>query len=223
MYDLNIKVLLICYNTSVFLNQKKFKAICLDYGGVIATKPNVNFDVSMAKLLNIDVHIFKKVYFRYSNELNSNKISRQLFWSLVLKDLNKSKKIKSVIDYIDQLPEPIVNNHLISLCDEYRKHGIKVGILTNRTKLGAIELRKSVGDHFDVILVSSELGFSKPQPEAFHCFADDLGISLSELVFIDDSDFIVEAAKRLGCYAFQFTNYLDTYSQLRKLFPAIKI
>ncbi len=61
--------------------------------------------------------------------------------------------------------------------------------------------------HFDVFLVSAEIGYVKPSAEAFKMLAENLGIKLSELVFIDDTQNSLSLSGEIGFQPILFKNY----------------
>ncbi|SCF24934.1 HAD-IA family hydrolase [Micromonospora mirobrigensis] len=94
---------------------------------------------------------------------------------------------------------PDVADALVGL----RCHGYRLGVLTNgdarqqRRKLAAIGL----GDAFDVVCCSAELGVAKPDPAAFRLAAARLGHQPRQLRYVgDDPDTDHRAACRAGLH-----------------------
>ena len=52
--------------------------------------------------------------------------------------------------------------------------------------------------HFDVFVVSEELGCNKPEPRMYRTASDALGLQPGECVVVDDDVALVEAAITLG-------------------------
>jgi putative hydrolase of the HAD superfamily len=69
--------------------------------------------------------------------------------------------------------------------------------------------------HFDHIIVSSEVGLVKPQPEIFQLALQKLGIEPEEAVFIDDNERYVQAANDLGIHGVQFISATQLRQDLR--------
>jgi putative hydrolase of the HAD superfamily len=83
--------------------------------------------------------------------------------------------------------------------DRLRDH--QLGVISNgdgaqqRAKLQAT----GVTDLFDVIVVSGEIGVAKPDPRIFAAACRELGVPMSEAVYVgDDSETDVLAARRSG-------------------------
>jgi FMN phosphatase YigB (HAD superfamily) len=67
-------------------------------------------------------------------------------------------------------------------------------------------------EDFDVLIWSYQHRMAKPQPEIYHLLLDQLGTAPEETLFLDDKLENIEAARRLGIRALQFS----TVDQLRE-------
>jgi putative hydrolase of the HAD superfamily len=71
-----------------------------------------------------------------------------------------------------------------------------------------------VGDAFDHVLISWRLGAAKPEPQAFHLATAALGVAPEQVLFADDSEVNVAAAREAGWRAIPFTTTLDLQAAL---------
>ncbi|MCL4560236.1 MAG: HAD family phosphatase [Chloroflexi bacterium] len=62
-----------------------------------------------------------------------------------------------------------------------------------------------LGQYFDHIFISAEMGVAKPDPAIFRVTLDRLGVTAVEAIFIDDALENVLAAEQLGLKAIHFT------------------
>lgn len=92
----------------------------------------------------------------------------------------------------------------IPLLEALHKEGILAGIVSNgrgkfqRAKLASSGLLPLV----DVVVISEEVGFKKPDPRIFHMALDSLHCTAEEAVFIGDSEETdVRGAKAVGMFA----------------------
>jgi FMN phosphatase YigB (HAD superfamily) len=66
--------------------------------------------------------------------------------------------------------------------------GLKLGLISNLATPYKSPLdRLRLGGHFDVTLLSCDLGFRKPQPAIYQRMAQDLGLVPEEMVMVGDS------------------------------------
>jgi putative hydrolase of the HAD superfamily len=106
---------------------------------------------------------------------------------------------------------------MLQLVDSLRSGGYKTAMLSNFGKLSALKLRESgVTSHFDVAHFSGDTGFAKPQPEAFLNLADELGIHVSQLIFIDDSEYCLNTAEITGYHPILFINRDQMIASLKQ-------
>jgi epoxide hydrolase-like predicted phosphatase len=96
-----------------------------------------------------------------------------------------------------------VDKELLSYITELRKRHFKTSMLSNvgRGFVERIFEGLSIQDYFDDIVLSSEVGFAKPDHEIFEMAAERLGVELYECVFIDDRARFCSAAEALGMKA----------------------
>jgi putative hydrolase of the HAD superfamily len=192
-----------------------FKAIGFDYSGVIAGISSAEFSSRVINLLNVDPQIFKEVYYKFNKLVNTNVLTPADFWRKILEELGVSNKYDELIKFIQGIPIEI-DEQVLGLVDQLKTNGYKVGLLSNNT-IAAAEKFKETGlaNHFDVVVVSAEIGFSKPDPKAFQIFAERLGVKVGELIFIDDTEKSLSTAKEVGYYPILFTNYESLIEKLK--------
>jgi epoxide hydrolase-like predicted phosphatase len=84
----------------------------------------------------------------------------------------------------------------------------RTGIISN-SFVGAREReqeRYGFGQLTDLIIYSHEAGISKPDPRIYHLACDRLGIRPEEMIFLDDVESNVAAARDLGAHGILFTS-----------------
>jgi putative hydrolase of the HAD superfamily len=80
-------------------------------------------------------------------------------------------------------------------------------LLTNATSRLSADLEKlGIGNAFDIIFNSSEIGLIKPDKKVFKKVCDGLKLNPSEAIFIDDTKANVEAATSVGLNGIHFTS-----------------
>jgi len=79
-----------------------------------------------------------------------------------------------------------------------------------------IEGEWAIGDCFDQLFISAELGLAKPDPRIFRLALQRLGIPADQAIFVDDFSENVEAAAALGLHAVRFVTPGQTMQELRQ-------
>lgn len=109
---------------------------------------------------------------------------------------------------------PILDDQLVRLVQSLKPH-YKLGLLSNapislRGKLETL----GIDVLFDEIIISSEIGCTKPSREAFMVAVDKLGVEPKETLFIDDNPANIEAAGKLGMQVVHYTSFNSAKEQL---------
>lgn len=96
----------------------------------------------------------------------------------------------------------------VSILRELRRAGIPCFALSNMEPESFEVRRTRYGfmSEFCGFVISGEEGVTKPDPAIFQCLIDRFGLEPSRTLFIDDLRSNVEAARRLGFEAEQFTS-----------------
>jgi HAD superfamily hydrolase (TIGR01509 family) len=69
-------------------------------------------------------------------------------------------------------------------------------------------------EHFDTVVVSGEIGYAKPEPEAYEIVAERLGLRRDECVFLDDKQEFCEAARAVGMEAIVYLDFEQARGEL---------
>ncbi len=196
----------------------RFMAIGFDYGGVIQGHPKTLFRERLCTMLNVSPGEYKHAYYRHRHKINVGNISWAELWSAVLKDLGHSDRLDEVMALSHEVFGGPPSVQMLQLVDELKRLGYKVGLLSNNNLANAQAMRDNgTAAHFYVFQVSAETGFMKPDPQAYQLFADALGATMKELIFIDDSELSLSSAKDCGYTPILFSSYDNTVIQLIEL------
>ncbi|MBD3649619.1 MAG: HAD-IA family hydrolase [Pseudomonadales bacterium] len=120
--------------------------------------------------------------------------------SSVLEQWNFSVQMVDVLK-IWTLIEPAPD--IMALLPAIRSTGVSVGLATNQQQHRIDYMRSELGysELFDHFVVSCEIGESKPDTDYFHKAIDLLNLDPGEILFFDDKEPNVEAARSTGIRA----------------------
>lgn len=102
------------------------------------------------------------------------------------------------------------------LLDRVRRQ-YRVAFLSNSNEVHAELIRRRYAILFedeDVVLFSYRHGHLKPDPAMYRLACSSLGAEPGEIVFIDDLDQNVRAARQFGMRAYQFTSVIELIREL---------
>ena len=125
----------------------------------------------------------------------------------------------SLDEYIHKLfGNGVKNQPLLEYVKELRKE-YKIAMLSNVSS-GGLEARFSeseLSEHFDVVVASFDIGFAKPQAQAYEITADKLGVRCDECVMIDDRQDYCIGARAAGMQAILYESLEQTKGEIQKL------
>jgi HAD superfamily hydrolase (TIGR01509 family) len=101
-----------------------------------------------------------------------------------------------------------INYDVLAIIEGLRNKDYKIGLLSNAPSEFIRDILKQhdLEQFFDTIVISSEVGLIKPEPEIFHYILKQMNVSASETIFIDDNPHNVKAAEEVGIQGLLFTS-----------------
>lgn len=192
------------------------QAIVFDFGGVMTGEPNretvIEFLCASFQMTPSEIEKIK-----LEQAVKSGKTDEK-YWIYFANEKgitlpnNWSKQFKSVMkDAIG------INPEMYLLVDELRERQIPVALLSNIDE-GLAKLIRELGlyEPFNPCLLSCEIGEEKPNTRAYEILMDQLHLPSTEIVFIDDREENIEAAKKLGLDAILFLSSGQIRQELKK-------
>ena len=95
----------------------------------------------------------------------------------------------------------------------------KTALLSNiaGSSLGRRFPHGELDTYFDEIVASGDIGYAKPEPEAYEITAERLGVRLDECVFTDDREVFCAGATSVGMHAILYTDFVQFRDELEAL------
>lgn len=112
-----------------------------------------------------------------------------------------------------------LNVELVSYFESLRGRGYRTAILSN-SFVGAREREEAAygfGDLCDFIVYSHEVGMQKPDPRIYALTCERLGFPPDEVVFLDDTALMVDAAAAFGMKAVRFVDTAQAIGDIEDL------
>lgn len=111
-----------------------------------------------------------------------------------------------------------LNQDVLDYALELRKN-YKTAMLSNIGK-GGLERMFEPGlldIYFDLAVGSGDIGYAKPDAQAYEFVADKLQVRLDECVFIDDRQEYIDGARAIGMHSILFRSYEQFKIELTKI------
>ena len=180
---------------------KNIKAIVFDFGGVIELYEARRTLHDIAEYVGVPYADFRAVYFQHNHLANV----LNLPWEeMILKVVSLFTQSKEKAEGVKKLVrarelQRNLNTELITYFPKLKKLGLKTGIFSNSNFILRERLKEyGLLELADVLVISGEIGFQKPDKEAFQVLFERLGLRPEEVVFIDDTARSMEMADEIG-------------------------
>lgn len=201
---------------------RDIRCVLFDIGGVLVDWHMSWITTEISKRFEINEDILANAFFRHLPALDSGRINEKAFWQSIAGDVNSAPlhaSTESLWDtYFRKNAKP--NRNVIDLAKSMRKSSYTLGIISNIEQIthGIVD-DWSILDDFEHKFMSYQIGFSKPDPRIYEHVIERLAFEPSQMLFIDDKETNVNAAKEFGINAIHFTSF----PELRKLLSAYGI
>jgi epoxide hydrolase-like predicted phosphatase len=143
-------------------------------------------------------------------------VSRQEFLvqasELIGKDVDELQSIMQ--------SDHIRNAQLVEHVKSLRSH-YKIAMLSNvgRGVVDRLFSKDELAELFDVVILSSEVGMVKPDPDIFRLASDRLGLLAEECMMVDDLEANIVSAKTIGMQGIVFST-TDGFISAMNEFPS---
>jgi putative hydrolase of the HAD superfamily len=200
------------------MNLQSIKNIVFDLGGVIITleREEAVRRFKEAGLENaaqlLDPYHQKGIFL----ELEEGKLSQEEFYEAVCREagcyISNEQIDYGWLGFLKDVPE-----YKLKMLEDLREKGYNLYLLSNTNPIimswafapAFSPQGKSIGEYFDQLYLSYQIGHTKPGSEIYDFMFRDSGIIPSETLFIDDGIANVEMGEKLGMKTYLAKNGED--------------
>lgn len=120
--------------------------------------------------------------------------------------------------------DDIVDVRLISVIQQLRKKEYLCCLTTSQEHNRAEYMKTKMGflDRFDHLFFSCEVGYQKPDRAYYQFVEKTLGLEKESILFLDDAERNVIAAREFGWYAETYTEFAELEKMIKKYGLEIK-
>lgn len=184
------------------------KIVVFDYGEVISIDPAESDKREIVRIAGADPESFWSVYWRHRQKIDQATVTVREYWQLIARDLglrwDESQLHRLwLADYRSWLAiDPSTLDVLIDL----QQGGTRMALLSNAgLDFSSYYRHGLIGDFFDEVFTSGELGVLKPDAEIFHAMMRGLRASPDDIVFIDNREDNIVGAAAVGIAGHVYT------------------
>lgn len=194
--------------------------LILDYGNVLSRPQDQTWMDGAARRLGGDAAVFRAAYWQHRHAYDAD-LSAARYWQRVADAIRPGALAPDELDWLiatDVASWSVQHEEIWALAARFRTAGGRTAFLSNSGPEVMARLR---ADHpletrFDAVVISCEVGLSKPDPRIFRLCLERLGLPASDVLFVDDRADNVEGAAAVGLRTLQFEGP-DALERLRAL------
>jgi putative hydrolase of the HAD superfamily len=199
------------------------QGLILDYGNVLTHPQDQTWMEAAAARLGARAPAFQSAYWRHRHDYDAG-LPVADYWRRVLADSRASGEgsvsdldLAWVIER-DLGSWAVYHDDVWSLAAAFRHRGGRVALLSNSgpEMMARVRAERPLEARFDAVIVSCEVGLSKPDPRIYRLCLERLGLAAAEALFVDDRVDNIEGAARVGLRTLHFEG-ADALDRLRAL------
>lgn len=199
----------------------KIDAVLFDYGLVLSGPPDPTSRRTMESIFGVDEPTFQGAYWMFRDEYDRGTLGGIAYWESISRYLNKplNNVTLSALIEADSAMWTQPNHAMIKWATTLQLAGIKTGILSNLGDAMESGIRKRLPwiQEFSHHTFSHRIGVSKPQLKIYHHAADGLDVPTSRILFVDDKEENIAAARSVGMVAVQYTSHDEFLGEMHRL------
>lgn len=196
------------------------RIVLFDIGGVFFTWKDRWLFNNIAKKFGLsEMHLANECK-KFLPSLRRGSISEYMMWQEVGRSM-RSDRLSSVKGSLihDFFKKRIdVDDSVLEIVQQLQSNGIHTGILSNTAEVMHSVVEELVNmRYFDHLFLSYEIGMEKPDQRIFKYVVEKIPQMKEEILFVDDRQSNVDAAKSFGISAIRFTDSFHLIEDLKNL------
>jgi epoxide hydrolase-like predicted phosphatase len=195
----------------------RYAGLLIDWGGVLTTDLFASFR-SFCELEGLEPDAVRRVF-------REDAACRELLIGFETGALGEEEFETEFAPYlgvdslglIDRLFAGSAPDHeMVEAVRRARAGGVRTGLVSNSWGTRRYP-RRLLGELFDGVVISGEVGIRKPAPEIYRLGAERIGLEPEACVFVDDLPFNLSPAADLGMATVHHRGAADTIGELERL------
>jgi putative hydrolase of the HAD superfamily len=194
------------------------RAVIFDFFGVIAYDQDPATIREIEQVLDIPAQTLWPRYWQHRRSYDLNEMGGREFWDAVA-GTRLDDAVSARLVELDVASASRVDDRVVGVVRALGDRRLKVSLLSN-LPLETLQWHQDntpLLAEFDDVRASCLTSLAKPDDAAFTTAATRLNVSLAEVVFVDDQEPNVVAARRLGMHGILFQRGMDLQASLDQL------
>jgi putative hydrolase of the HAD superfamily len=185
-------------------------ALVLDYGEVLVRAQALEAVQRLAALAGLDEEEFRLRYWRWRLDYDRGVLSDDAYWRRVIDgeaaDVSERASTTEALAEADFESWSDYREDMWDLAAAFKRRGGRTAILSNGppSVISRVRRQRRLADYFDVVIVSCEVGCTKPDARIYEVCLSQLGSQPDATLFVDDRLENLDGAARLGIQTLHF-------------------
>ncbi len=200
----------------------EIRAVCFDYGQVLSQGPNAAAWERMRRTVGGSPELFHKAYWDPRHDYDRGTLSGTEFWHHVARTVGHSGLSDSELETLYQSDIDLwtdLNEPMVAWARSLHQRGMRTGILSNigdRMESGIRQSFDWIGG-FHHCTWSHRLKMAKPELAIYRHAAEGLETPAKHILFIDDREENIDAARAVGMTALRYSTHEMFLSEMHRL------
>src|SRR5262245_28361649 len=185
--------------------------LILDYGRVLSRPQEQGWFAAAAQRIGATTETLRAAYWQHRPEYDAG-LPVGEYWRRVLAAARPGSDGPTDATDLAWLIERDVmswvayDDDVWALAAEFRARGGRTALLSNSGPevMARVRAERRIEQVFDAVVISCEVGLSKPDPRIYRLCLDRLGLEPPDVLFVDDRPDNIDGAARIGLRTLQF-------------------
>jgi len=194
------------------------RAVFFDFGGVIMRTEYQAPRQKLAERFNMDYDELDRAVFGSDSARRASvgEITEEAHWASVLKRFKQpASEMQAFRDHF--FGGDVVDRKLVEYIRSLRGE-FHTGLISNAwSGLREFITKEKLIDLFDTVIISAEIGVTKPSARIYEVALDQAKVGAGDAVFVDDMPINIEACEKVGMKGILFNDPEKSLSRLDQL------
>lgn len=194
------------------------RAVFFDFGGVIQRTEYQAPRQHLAERYGMDYDDIDRLVFASDSAQRASvgEIEEEAHWQNVLRRVKGSKAEMEIIKN-EFFGGDVIDLELVNFIRSLRGK-FHTGLISNAwSGLRSVLEKERLIDIFDTVIISAEVGMTKPEPGIFHLALEQAKVKAEEAVFVDDIQVNIDGCQMVGMKGILFDDPHGAMEELKGL------
>ncbi len=198
----------------------EIELVLFDYGQVLSLPPDPAAWSRMQAITGLSDPLLHEAYWKFRHDYDRNALNGRAYWNEVAKhtgvSLSDAQMDALLIADVDLWTQP--NRPMIAWAERLQRAGVRTAILSNIGDAMAegVTARLEWLKGFERCVWSYALDLAKPELKIFRRTAEMLQTAPVRILFIDDKEENVAAAREVGMKAIRYSSQAEFEAEMRE-------